>query len=142
VHCRAKVIPLEELVKELMEKNIRKQVQRIIKLFWDKCRALYCTSVILQKFLDKNVNSIQMSNTPFENIDETLRKKEVNSSAKNILQRVHLMCTCVHGSPPTKGPDAVNGLERVNIRIVISSYMIVANPLRVFGEDLDPSAKN
>ena len=52
-----------------------------------------------------------------------------------------MMCAYVHGSPPTKGPDAVKGIDRVNIRVVISAFMIVANPLRVFGEDLNTLAE-
>ena len=138
---RKKVNTFEELVKELTERNIKKQAQMIIKHFWDKCRTLYCTSVILQKFLDQNVNSIQLSDTPFETIVETLKKEEVISSTKNMLHRVHRMCAYVHGSPPTEGPNAIKGIERVNIRVVISAFMIVANPLRVFGQDLDTLAE-
>ena len=56
-----------------------------------------------------------------------LREKSVIVASKGCLQRIHLLCTFRHGSPP-----ASLAPESVNIRVFLAAYMIAYYPAHVF----------
>eukprot|EP00292_Cryptomonas_paramecium_P016349 CAMPEP_0113719680 /NCGR_PEP_ID=MMETSP0038_2-20120614/35982_1 /TAXON_ID=2898 /ORGANISM="Cryptomonas paramecium" /LENGTH=203 /DNA_ID=CAMNT_0000648145 /DNA_START=135 /DNA_END=742 /DNA_ORIENTATION=+ /assembly_acc=CAM_ASM_000170 len=63
----------------------------------------------------------------FDNLVLLLKDKKVISAAKVCLQRIHLLATYRHGSPPhIKEP------ESVNVRVFLAAFMIVYFPSRVF----------
>ena len=56
-----------------------------------------------------------------------LREKYVIAIAKQFLERLHRRCTYKYGSPP-KALEP----ENVNVRVVLSAYMIAVQPAQVF----------
>jgi hypothetical protein len=63
----------------------------------------------------------------FESLVVHLREKETICIAKAMLQRVHLLCTLSHGSPPR-----VLAPENVNVRVFLAGFMIAFRPTHVF----------
>jgi hypothetical protein len=57
-----------------------------------------------------------------------LREKQVIAIAKACLQRIHLLCTFRHGSPP-KSLVAPN---EVNVKVFLAAFMIVHRQTHVF----------
>jgi hypothetical protein len=62
----------------------------------------------------------------FQALVEFLKKKETMRVTKDCLQRIHLLCAFRHG-PPLGGR-----LEKVNVRVFMSAYMIACYPRLVF----------
>ena len=63
----------------------------------------------------------------FESLVVHLREKETIRIAKAMLQRVHLLCTLRHGSPPRALAP-----ENVNVRVFLAGFMIAFRPTHVF----------
>jgi hypothetical protein len=63
----------------------------------------------------------------FESLVVHLQEKETIRIAKAMLQRVHLLCTLRHGSPPR-----VLAPENVNVRVFLAGFMIAFRPTHVF----------
>lgn len=63
----------------------------------------------------------------FEMLVSYLREKETIRITKNCLQRVHILTTLRHGSPPK-----ALGSENVNVRVFLAAFMIAFKPTHVF----------
>ncbi len=63
----------------------------------------------------------------FEALVILLREKSIVKLARDCVQRIHLCCTFLHGSP-RKALDP----EHVNVRVVLAAYMIAGRPTHVF----------
>ena len=63
----------------------------------------------------------------FEALVVFLREKPIVAVARNCVQRIHLSCTFLYGSP-----RAALLPEHVNVRVVLAAYMIAGRPTHVF----------
>jgi hypothetical protein len=72
-------------------------------------------------------NTISSLSCSFEALVILLREKPVVKVTRNCVQRIHLCCTFLHGSP-RKALDP----EHVNVRVVLAAYMIAGRPTHVF----------
>lgn len=72
----------------------------------------------------------------FEALVVYLREPHVIDTTRKCLQRVHLLCTSRHGSPPAQGIP-----ETVNVRVFLAGYMIAIRPTHVF-EGMSPLAQS
>ena len=72
-------------------------------------------------------NCLSLFLCSFENLVITLREKRVIAISKACLQRIHLLTTFRHGSPPRALAP-----ENVNVRVFLAGYMIAYRSTHVF----------
>ena len=74
-----------------------------------------------------SVSSPYVRSISFESLVVKLRERPLIAATKALLQRVHLLCTFRHGSPPR-----MLAPENVNVRVFLAGYMIAYRSTHVF----------
>jgi hypothetical protein len=83
-----------------------------------------------------SLTAIPLPPRSFEALVVHLRAPHIIDITRRFLQRVHLMCTFLHGSPPAQVAP-----ETVNARVFLAGYMIAFRPSHVF-EAMTPLAQS
>ena len=85
------------------------------------------TASLVDRFFSRGPTIEHVKSISFEALVVFLREKPVIEATKACLQRVHLLSTFRHGSPPK-----MLAPENVNVRVFLAGFMIAFRPTHVF----------
>jgi hypothetical protein len=113
---------------EMEEEQKKAAAVRMLQRVWRKQFSASANHVLLVNFDKAELLSAHVRSISFETLVVKLREKPLIATAKAMLQRVHMLATCRHGSPT---PRAL-APGHVNVRVFLAGYMIAYRPTHVF----------
>ncbi len=98
-----------------------------IERFWSRQGRWGKTASLVDRFFSRGPTIEHVKRISFEALVVFLRERPVIDATKACLQRVHLLSTFRHGSPPK-----MLAPENVNVRVFLAGFMIAFRPTHVF----------